>query len=222
MRRSTSTTRPILPTTWSSSSAPPPSFFQPFYQFRLRQRPNGWGVRASCKDWCLLFCPCFPKAWTEISAFTITDSFSLILKNRYITSSTFWKQYLWLEWQPTHPTLSHTLNPTSLRQRQGHITCPSHWYLDFISNFLRHCFITICSDIPVFIPDTTSTHTIISQQLLSRAPFLLFPRTSICNLVYNNTPSQDHHLPPVQTLCSTADSHFSSICPTLVFHLSYR
>ena len=70
---------------------------------------------------------------------------------------------------------------------------------------------------------TTATHAIICQQLLSRASlFLLFPCTSTCNLVCNNTPSQDHHLPLVQTLCSTADSQFSSICPTLAFHLSYQ
>lgn len=30
------------------------------------------------------------------------------------------------------------------------------------------------------------------------------------------------HLPPVQILRSTFDSHFSSVCPTLVFHLSYH
>ena len=120
--------------------------------------------------------------------------------------------------------------PTDLRQRQE-LTCLSHWYLDFSSNFLRHCLITLCSDIPVFafplIPIwyslPNSHHAIICQQLLSRASmFLLFPCTSTCNLVCNNTPSQDHHLPPVQTLCSTVDSQFSSICPTLAFYLSYQ
>ena len=71
-------------------------------------------------------------------------------ENWHITSSSLWKRDLWSEWQTTHPTLSHTLHSTNLRERQGPITCPSYWYLDLSSNFLRHCFISICSDIPVF------------------------------------------------------------------------
>ena len=142
-------------------------------------------------------------------------------ENWHITSSSLWRWYFWSEWQSIHPTLSYTLNPTDLRQRQE-LTCSSHWYF-WASEGLFHLNIFRYSSFHIPFNPTTATHAIICQQLLSRAfLFLLFPCTSTCNLVCNNTPSQDHHLPLVQTLCSTADSQFSSICPTLAFHLSYQ
>lgn len=122
----------------------------------------------------------------------------------------------------SHPFPFHTINT---KQRQGPIPCPIHWYLDFSSNFLRHCFISICSDVPVFtftlITLWHSRHNSHSfNSCWVEHPCLLFPRTSICNWVCNNTSSQDYHLLPVQT-CSTFDLHFSSVCPTLSWSLIY-
>ena len=58
--------------------------------------------------------PCFPKARTGITAFTITDSQSLrLIKLLYCNSSLWWRCSR-SKWETIHSTHSHTLNLLSL------------------------------------------------------------------------------------------------------------